>query len=236
MLSPAPSGEEGADDLVDRTPTYRALALAARGACRAGDGVAARREDAVDRLLRADLAVVGGARAQPLALLRCELVTHSTERHALNLTHLCTNNLRRCLAHHLNSKELDELRENVGYWKNKRQSVINIIKAAYQNQLIGSKPTGVKYQATIKNVLPKVEDNFLNWSDDEKKAFGIKKTVSVETVRDGEVLKKQERLYADKEELRQQLMQDSGQTPEAARLVRRVSLSYGLRKRLQKGV
>ena len=48
---------------------------------------------------------------QPLALLRCELVTHSTERHALNLTHLCTNNLRRCLAHHLNSKELDELRD-----------------------------------------------------------------------------------------------------------------------------
>ena len=134
------------------------------------------------------------------------------------------------------TKELDELRENVGYWKNKRQSVINIIKAAYQNQLIGSKPTGVKYQATIKNVLPKVEDNFLDWSDDEKKAFGIKKTVSVETVRDGKVLKKQERLYADKEELRQQLMQDSGQTPEAARLVRRVSLSYGLRKRLQKGV
>lgn len=134
------------------------------------------------------------------------------------------------------TKELDELRENVGYWKNKRQSVINIIKAAYQNQLIGSKPTGVKYQATIKNVLPKVEDNFLDWSDDEKKAFGIKKTVSVETVRDGEVLKKQERLYADKEELRQQLMQHSGQTPEAARLVRRVSLSYGLRKRLQKGV
>ena len=134
------------------------------------------------------------------------------------------------------TRELDELRENVGYWKNKRQSVINIIKAAYQNQLIGSKPTGVKYQATIKNVLPKVEDNFLDWSDDEKKAFGIKKTVSVETVRDGEVLKKQERLYADKEELRQQLMQDSGQTPEAARLVRRVSLSYGLRKRLQKGV
>lgn len=134
------------------------------------------------------------------------------------------------------TKELDELRENVGYWKNKRQSVINIIKAAYQNQLIGSKPTGVKYQATIKNVLPKVEDNFLDWSDDEKKAFGIKKTVSVETVRDGEVLKKQERLYADKEELRQQLMQGSGQTPDAARLVRRVSLSYGLRKRLQKGV
>ena len=134
------------------------------------------------------------------------------------------------------TKELDELRENVGYCKNKRQSVINIIKAAYQNQLIGSKPTGVKYQATIKNVLPKVEDNFLDWSDAEKKAFGIKKTVSVETVRDGEVLKKQERLYADKEELRQQLMQDSGQTPEAARLVRRVSLSYGLRKRLQKGV
>ena len=34
------------------------------------------------------------------------------------------------------TSELDELKESVSYWKNKRQNVINIIKAAYQNHLI----------------------------------------------------------------------------------------------------
>jgi len=134
------------------------------------------------------------------------------------------------------TKELDDLRDNVDYWKTKRKRVINIIKAAYQSQLISSKPTGLKYQATIKNVLPKVEENFEDWTEAEKRKFGIKKTVTVETVRDGEVIKKREDVYADKEELRQTLMQTPSEAPDAARLVRRVSLSYGLRKRLQKGV
>ena len=134
------------------------------------------------------------------------------------------------------TKELDDLRDNVDYWKTKRKRVINIIKAAYQSQLISSKPTGLKYQATIKNVLPKVQENFEEWTEAEKRKFGIKKTVTVETVRDGEVMKKREDVYADKEELRQTLMQTPSEAPDAARLVRRVSLSYGLRKRLQKGV
>ena len=134
------------------------------------------------------------------------------------------------------TKELDELRTSVDYWKNKRQNVINIIKAAYQNQLISSKPTGLKYQATIRNVLPKVQENFDQWTDADRRNFGIKKTVVVETVRDGEVIKKREDVYADKEELRQALIDNPSLAPDAARLVRRVSLSYGYRKRLQKGV
>ena len=134
------------------------------------------------------------------------------------------------------TKELDDLRDNVDYWKTKRKRVINIIKAAYQSQLISSKPTGLKYQATIKNVLPKVQENFEEWTEAEQRKFGIKKTTTVETVRDGEVIKKREDVYADKEELRQTLMQTPSEAPDAARLVRRVSLSYGLRKRLQKGV
>ena len=109
--------------------------------------------------------------------------------------------------------ELDELKESVSYWKNKRQNVINIIKAAYQNQLISSKPTGIKYQATIRNVLPKVQENFSDWSENEKQKFGIKKTLTVETIRDGEVIKKHEDVYADKEELRQTLMQNPNQAP-----------------------
>jgi len=137
---------------------------------------------------------------------------------------------------HQFTKEMDELRGTVDYWKSKRQNVINIIKAAYQTQLISAKPTGLKYQATIKNVLPKVKDNFDKWSEAERQKFGIKKTIVVETIRDGDVLKKREDIYADKEELRQVLMDNPSVAPDEAQLVRRVSLSYGYRKRLQKGV
>ena len=134
------------------------------------------------------------------------------------------------------TKELDDLRENVSYWKNKRKGVINIIKLAYQQNLISSKPTGVKYQATIKPVLPKVIDNFSEWTDQDKTRFGLKKTVTVECSRDGHVYKKREDVYADKEELRQTLLQNPEDAPDSARLVHRVSMAYGLRKRLQKGV
>jgi hypothetical protein len=134
------------------------------------------------------------------------------------------------------TKELDELRENVSYWKSKRNSIINIIKLAYQQNLISSKPTGVKYQATIKPVLPKVIDNFNDWTDRDKQRFGLKKTVTVECSRDGHVYKRKEDTYADKEELRQTLMENPEAAPDSARLVRRVSMAYGLRKRLQKGV
>ncbi len=137
---------------------------------------------------------------------------------------------------HQFTKEMDELRGTIDYWKSKRQNVINIIKAAYQTQLISAKPTGLKYQATIKNVLPRVKDNFDKWSEAERKKFGIKKTIVVETIRDGDVIKKREDIYADKEELRQVLMDNPSVAPDEAQLVRRVSLSYGYRKRLQKGV
>ena len=137
---------------------------------------------------------------------------------------------------HQFTKEMDELRGTIDYWKSKRQNVINIIKAAYQTQLISAKPTGLKYQATIKNVLPRVKDNFDKWSEAERQKFGIKKTIVVETIRDGDVIKKREDIYADKEELRQVLMDNPSVAPDKAQLVRRVSLSYGYRKRLQKGV
>tara|TARA_R110002020_G_scaffold176201_1_gene368290 strand:+ start:4529 stop:5131 length:603 start_codon:yes stop_codon:yes gene_type:complete len=137
---------------------------------------------------------------------------------------------------HQFTKEMDELRGTVDYWKSKRQNVINIIKAAYQTKLISAKPTGLKYQATIKNVLPRVKDNFDKWSEAERQKFGIKKTIVVETIRDGDVIKKREDIYADKEELRQVLMDNPSVAPDEAQLVRRVSLSYGYRKRLQKGV
>jgi len=64
----------------------------------------------------------------------------------------------------LRQREINELKQNQDYWKNKRKNIINIIKTAYENKLISSMPTGNKYQATIKLVKSKLIDNFEDWS------------------------------------------------------------------------
>ena len=70
-------------------------------------------------------------------------------------------------------KEINELKQNQDYWKNKRKNIINIIKTAYESNLISAMPTGNKYQATIKSVRSKLIDNFENWSYSEKIKFGL---------------------------------------------------------------
>ena len=57
-------------------------------------------------------------------------------------------------------KEIIELKRNQNFWKNKRKNIINIIKTAYEHQLIDSMPTGNKYEATIRRVKSKLIDNF----------------------------------------------------------------------------
>ena len=57
-------------------------------------------------------------------------------------------------------KEIIELKRNQNFWKNKRKNIINIIKKAYEHQLIDSMPTGNKYEATIRRVKSKLIDNF----------------------------------------------------------------------------
>ena len=47
-------------------------------------------------------------------------------------------------------KEEKEIKNSKEHWKKKRNNIINIIKMAYERKLITSKPTGNKYQATIK--------------------------------------------------------------------------------------
>ena len=79
----------------------------------------------------------------------------------------------------LRQREINELKQNQDYWKNKRKNIINIIKTAYENKLISSMPTGNKYQATIKSVKSKLIDNFEDWSYQEKIKFGLKKETSL---------------------------------------------------------
>ena len=133
-------------------------------------------------------------------------------------------------------KEIIELKNNQEFWKNKRKTIINIIKTAYENRLISSMPTGNKYQATIKSVKSKLIDDFDNWSAEEKIKFGLIKETFLKRIFSGEVLNKSEEKLPDKEHLRRALVENPTAAPSKAKLVQRVSLTYNLRKRLKTGI
>ena len=133
-------------------------------------------------------------------------------------------------------KEIIELKKNQEFWKNKRKTIINIIKTAYENRLISSMPTGNKYQATIKSVKSKLIDNFDNWSAEEKIKFGLVKETFLKRIFSGELLNKSEEKLPDKEHLRKALIENPTAAPSKAKLVQRVSLTYNLRKRLKTGI
>ena len=132
--------------------------------------------------------------------------------------------------------EIAELKGNLEHWKNKKSNIINNIKLAYENQLISSKPTGKKYQATIKKVKPRLIDNFEQWTEQEKSTFGLKKKTVVKRIISDEIIKETEEDLPDKEQLRVAIEENSGLAPDKAKLLRRVSLSYRRRKRIKKGV
>ena len=133
-------------------------------------------------------------------------------------------------------KEIIELKKNQEFWKNKRKTIINIIKTAYENRLISSMPTGNKYQATIRSVMSKLIDDFDNWSSEEKIKFGLIKETFLKRIFSGEVLNKSEEKLPDKEHLRRALVENPTAAPSKAKLVQRVSLTYNLRKRLKTGI
>ena len=132
--------------------------------------------------------------------------------------------------------ESEEIKNNKLYWKKKRDNVINIIKLAYQRKLIGSKPTGDKYQATIRKTKPKLIDNFEKWSREEKENFGLYKRTIITRVVDESILEQTSEELPDKEQLKKILETNSKDAPVSSQLVQRVSLEYGLRKRINRGV
>ena len=136
----------------------------------------------------------------------------------------------------IREKEIIELKKNQNFWKNKRKSIINIIKTAYEKKLITSMPTGNKYQATIKSVKSKLIDDFESWSAEEKVKFGLVKETFLKRIFNGELLKKSEEKLHDKEYLRKALVENPTTAPSKAKLIQRVSLTYNLRKRLKTGI
>ena len=133
-------------------------------------------------------------------------------------------------------QEINEIKNNKRHWENKRKCIINIIKAAYEQKLIGSKPTGQKYQATIRQVKSKLVDNYQEWTDLEKKNFTIRKETTITRISNNELLEAHQEDLPDKEKLKEELNNDTGKAPSAAQLIQRVSLTYNLRKRIKTGV
>ena len=132
--------------------------------------------------------------------------------------------------------DVKELKINQEHWKKKRNNIINIIKMAYERKLISSKPTGNKYQATIKAVRSKLIPNFDMWNDKEKQKFGLKKSTIVKRTFNNKIIHENVEDLPDKERMRE-IMEDFPEGgPSDAKLVKRVSLAYRLRKRLKKGI
>lgn len=133
-------------------------------------------------------------------------------------------------------KEIEEIKSNKEHWRKKRNNVINIVKLAYERKLIGSKPTGEKYQATIKTTKPKLLDNFEKWSQKEKENFGLYKRTIITRALDNSILNQTQEELPDKEQLKKILKTRPTEAPQSAQLVQRVSFIYGLRKRIKTGV
>lgn len=128
--------------------------------------------------------------------------------------------------------ELDEIKSNLEAWKKNREKMISIIKFAYQQELIGNKPTGIKYQATIRKVKPRLVDNFDHWDDSDRTEFGLRKTTTITRIKDESVVEVKQEELPDKDRVRDALTADDGSAPMQAQLVPGFSFVYERRKRL----
>ena len=136
----------------------------------------------------------------------------------------------------MREKEIVELKRNQNFWKNKRKNIINIIKTAYEHQLIDSMPTGNKYEATIRRVKSKLIDNYKFWTTEEREKFGLFKTTMIKRIADNSTVKWNEETLPDKDLVRESLQNNDGKAPKKAHLQRKFSLTYNLRKRLRIGI
>lgn len=141
--------------------------------------------------------------------------------------------LKRC-DHYIDAlkSEMDEIKENLNSWKKNKDKLINIIKFAYQQNLIDSKITGNKYQATIKSVKPRLQDNFDVWDEDQVAEYGLKKVTTIQRIKDGTIIDQKEETLPDKDRIRDDIKNNVDTVPAPAQLVPSFSFVYERRKRI----
>ena len=129
-------------------------------------------------------------------------------------------------------KEMQEIKEAKEKWKKNHKMIADIIKYCFQTNLIESKLNGEKYQATIANCSPKLQEEMHLWDDQEKAKYGLTKTTTVTRNSDGVVLSQKQEVTADKDRLKSDLKQNLPGTPVSAHLLPVVRLSYKRRTRI----
>ena len=129
-------------------------------------------------------------------------------------------------------KEEKEIKEAKEKWKKNHKMIADIIKFCFQTNLIESKLNVNKFQATIANNSPKVQEEIQLWDDQDKARYGITKTTTVVRNSDGSVISEKKEVTADKDRLKVDLQQKVPGTPVSAHLIPVIRLSYCRRKRI----
>ncbi len=141
--------------------------------------------------------------------------------------------LKNCDRHiELLDKEEKEIKEAKEKWKKNHKMIADIIKFCFQTNLIESKLNGNKFQATIANNSPKVQEEMHLWDDQDKARYGITKTTTVVRNSDGTVLSEKKEVTADKDRLKIDLQQKVPGTPVSSHLLPVIRLSYKRRTRI----
>jgi len=129
-------------------------------------------------------------------------------------------------------KEIRLLQEAKRILQNKKNNRVDTIKECYQQNLCGPKLTGEKYQVTIANNSPKVEDNFDHWDSVEIAKYGLEKTTTIRRLSDGQIIDEKKEVYPDKDRLKADLVNKLPEVPKPAILKPVARLTYKYKTRL----